>query len=53
MNSKRFYEVYPIRKERVTIQYLKDCIWMVNDLLKNEVEDNLEYIRQYFIWKRL
>ena len=48
---KQFCEAHPIKEENVTMQYLKDWIWIVNDLLKNEIEDNLEDIRQYFIRK--
>ena len=49
--SKWFCEAYPIKEENVTTQYLKDWIWTVNNLYKNEIEENLEDIRQYFIRK--
>jgi len=49
---KRFCEAYPLKEDKAIIEYMKDWVWMVNELLKNKGEENIEDIRQYFLRKK-
>ena len=47
-SSKHFINAYLIKKEGISIEYLKDQIQTVSNLLKSKIENKLENIKQYF-----
>ena len=42
---KRFCEAHPLKEDKAIIEYIKNWVEIVNELLKNEGEENIEDIR--------
>jgi len=48
--TKRFARAHPINLQYATVQYIKDWVWTVSDLFKNDEKEKEEIdIRSYFI----
>jgi len=50
--AKRFISVYPFKKEKAVVQYIKDWIWTVSEIFNREDKNDSRLdIRNYFMKK--
>ena len=50
--AKRFISAHPFKKEKATVQYIKDWIWTVSEMFNREDKNDSRLdIRNYFMKK--